>query len=212
MTSETEQLELEILGRLAPGIAHDFNNLLAAICADADMARRVVGPGHPAQEHLEAILTTVAQGMGLTAHVLVNARPRPVQLREVQLVREVEAVAGLVRRVAGEKLPVQLELSEQAPAVFADPAQLCLALFRLAGTARRALASGGQMRVEVRPEDGETLFAATVTGEGLRPGLFEAGGLRRELLERLAADHGARLTLSEEPGRASLKLALPKPG
>jgi C4-dicarboxylate-specific signal transduction histidine kinase len=114
------QLELEILGRLAPDIAHDFNNLLAAICVDADMARRLLEPG------IRAGVPRVGPrdgrpGRGLTAHVLVNARPRPPQLREVQLAREVEAVAGLVGGVAGEALQVQLEVSQPLPPVQADP-------------------------------------------------------------------------------------------
>ncbi|MGC4116194.1 MAG: hypothetical protein QM765_16780 [Myxococcales bacterium] len=204
----SQDLEVEILGHLAPGIAHDFNNLLAAISADADMARRVTSPGHPAHEFLEAILKTVAQGMGLTAHVLANARPRPLQLREVQLAEEVRFIAGLLRRVAGAAVTIELDLAEGLPNASADPAQLCQALFRLAGTAH-GVTSKCRLVVGLRAVDDGLCLSSTLWADALPPNLFETNGLSRQALERIASDHDAHLTLVQQPDHAALTFVLP---
>ncbi|MBW8269261.1 PAS domain-containing sensor histidine kinase [Caldovatus aquaticus] len=136
----------EAVARLAGGVAHDFNNLLTAVIggAEAALAHR---PAEPVAAELRQILDGAQRGAALVRRLLAFAGRQTLQPRVLALNDAVRGVAGLVRRLVGDRVRVELALEEPGRWVRVDPVQLDQALLNLAANARDAMPEGGTLRL-----------------------------------------------------------------
>ena len=176
-TLETTQHELfqaqklEAVGRLAGGVAHDFNNLLTVILGYAGTLNNSFRPGSPQQENVRRILEAGRRAAGITAQLLALGR-RQVQRREpFDLSEQAERTADLLRRLVGEQIRLELDLSRGMPPVNADRAQVEQVMLNLMVNARDAMPEGGAMRIVSRPA---TLADAARCEGRVNPRLFAA--------------------------------------
>ena len=147
--SDLEQRQrLESLGLLAGGIAHDFNNLLMGILGRASLLR--ANPAlHDSSDDLESIERAARQAGELCEHLLAFAGgqrtdPQPTDLNA--LLRQLE------RLVAGTlpgNVVVDLQLSDDLPAVRIDRPQVQKVLLNMIVNASDAMQPGGG-RVMIR--------------------------------------------------------------
>ena len=150
--------KLDAIGRLARGIAHDFNNLLTVIIGSGQLAREELGPTHPIDAELEAILQAAGTAATLTRQLLTFSRQqawRPVAL-DVNVV--IDNMTGLLRRMAGSGVTVDYSLAEGLPAIFADRSQIEQVVMNLAINARDAMPGGGRLLIateRAREQGGE---------------------------------------------------------
>ena len=87
----------EALGRLAGGIAHDFNNLLMAIIGNADLGLRDAGPDTPMRRRLLRIEDAAQRASELTTQMLAYSGRGRLDVRAVDLAREVRAILALLQ-------------------------------------------------------------------------------------------------------------------
>ena len=159
--TERTQLELELrqsqkmegIGQLAGGIAHDFNNLLTVIQGNSDLALDGLDPSSPSHADICEIKRAAMSAAALTKQLLAFGRrqvlqPRPIAMRTVTL-----DVQGMLSRLIGDNIELNLELAEPAGCVLADPGQIEQVIINLVVNARDAMPEGGRI----------TISTATVT-------------------------------------------------
>ena len=140
---------LEAVGRLAGGVAHDFNNLLTVIRGYASLLRQTLPHPDPRGDDVVEIDRAAQRGAALTQQLLAFASRQPGEPRLVDPAELLEGVEGLLRRLVGEHVAVEIHAPRGTGPVRIDPAQLEQVLANLAANARDAMPGGGTLRIEV---------------------------------------------------------------
>ena len=177
--------KMDAIGKLTGGIAHDFNNLLAAVIGGLSLLERRAALGDEHQRVLGMTKRAAEQGSELVRQLLAFARRQRLQPGPVEFSALREAVSNLLTHTLGGLVHVEWHAGEEVWTVFADRAQLELALVNLIINARDAMPSGGTVTivaenrkvvVEDRPglSRGEYVrICVTDTGTGISPDNLE---------------------------------------
>ncbi len=168
-----QRQKLESLGRLAGGVAHDFNNLLTGILGNAHLALSSVGEEHPASESLKEVIEASELAARLTAQMLAYSGRGQVDVREVDLSREVRAILALLRSSVPKNVQIVLGLRDDLPLVEADPAQVQQVVLNLVMNAAEAIGERqGSIRIASGAQRlGPDALVGMVSGAGMLPGL-----------------------------------------
>jgi signal transduction histidine kinase len=173
--------KMDAIGKLTGGIAHDFNNLLAAVIGGLSLLDKRAELGVEQRRILSMTKRAAEQGSELVRRLLAFARrqnlePKPIHLGALQ-----EAVSDLLTHTLGGLVNIEWKMSSGSWKVFADQAQLELALVNLIINARDAMPAGGTVTVEVENHQlpasnwaelacGDyVLLSVTDTGTGISP-------------------------------------------
>jgi len=154
---------LESLGRLTGGIVHDFNNLLFVISGQIELARRALGPDHPAGARLAPALQAAERAAALTRQLLAFSRGSSPEPRLLDLNAVVAQLDGMVRRVIGDDVEIEIRAGRGLGRVRADRTQMEQLLLNLALNARDAMPGGGRLTIETRDivvDDGDPFAPA----------------------------------------------------
>jgi PAS domain S-box-containing protein len=150
--------KMEAVGLLAGGVAHDFNNLLTVIYGHAEaMADLSVDP----RANADAIRTAADRAAALTRQLLAFSRQQQLTLQTIDLNAVIRGVSGLLRRVIGEEIRLDLHLDPAVPHVRADLAQLEQILMNLSVNARDAMPVAGTITIESRTVQLDASYAGT---------------------------------------------------
>ena len=157
---------------MASSAAHDFNNVLTAILGYADLLELELPDGAVGArglEDLEEIRVAAARGAKLVDEVLAFGRKRPTGEQEIDLARSLACLDGMLRRVAGDGIEVDVRIAAGLPVVRMDRERFERLLVNLVVNARHAIEArpGRPGRIEVsldRVRDG----AGTAGGETVR--------------------------------------------
>jgi PAS domain S-box-containing protein len=145
-----EQLRLaqkmEAVGRLAGGIAHDFNNLLTVIRGAAEVLEEHENTA-PSQEVVKEISDAAERASALTEQLLAFGRRQMVRPRAIDLNRVIERMQGMMKRLAGEDIQLEIHLEQDLWKVKMDPIQADQILINLTANARDAMPHGGAIHV-----------------------------------------------------------------
>lgn len=145
--------KMESIGRLAGGVAHDFNNLLTVIQGHAGLLQ-TFGAGAPRiLESARQIETAADRAAELTRQLLTFSRKQPMRLKMVDLNAVLGSVSGMLGRLIGEDITVNVEFSPQRPVVMADSGMLEQVVLNLAVNARDAMPGGGQLTLALAVND-----------------------------------------------------------
>ena len=139
--------KMDAIGKLTGGIAHDFNNLLAAVIGGLSLLERRASLGDEQQRVLGMTKRAAEQGSELVRQLLAFARRQRLQPDAVELGALREAVSNLLAHTLGGLVNLEWQVEESVWIVFADRAQLELALVNLIINARDAMPSGGTVTV-----------------------------------------------------------------
>ena len=222
--------KMEAVGTLAGGVAHDFNNLLQAILGYAELLLDIVPrKDRNVRKSLEGIRNAALRGKELTEQLLAFSRQAPARKRPVDLNAEIHAVFQWLRRTLPRMIRVDLDLAEDLPPVWADPAQVDQVFMNLVVNARDAMPEGGVLRVRTReatapdgtPEDlapGRYVeITVADTGHGMSPEVLEhifepffttkevgeGTGLGLATVYGIVQEHGGAVTCDSAPGRGT---------
>ena len=178
--------KMESLGRLAGGIAHDFNNLLTIINGTADLALQQPGADGERDDDWRGVREAGERAATLTRQLLAISRKQVQQVEVLDPNEVLAGIEGLLRRLIGEDVLLEVSLAPDAGRVRADAGQIEQVVVNLAVNARDAMPGGGMLTIETRAaEVVGTMLAAerspigpgryavvsvTDTGEGMDEG------------------------------------------
>ncbi len=182
--------KMEAIGQLAGGVAHDFNNILAIIQMQASLLKNG-GPLSAEQlEMAEEIGNTVERAAALTRQLLLFSRREALQMRDLDLSAAITNLTKMLRRVLGENITVQINLSAEPMFIHADAGMMEQVLLNLAVNARDAMLNGGQLVISTAGVEFDELSVAQ--SPSARRGSFvclnvadTGGGIPPEILPRI---------------------------
>jgi two-component system, cell cycle sensor histidine kinase and response regulator CckA len=152
--------KMEAVGRLAGGIAHDFSNVLTVITGACERLQDRVGSVPGAAADIETILRNSDRAASMTRQLLAFSRQQTLAPQPLDLAALVRKATHLLKRLIGEHIELTLDIPQQIFPVEADPTQLDQVLMNLAINARDAMGDGGSLRISMRMETVDELFAA----------------------------------------------------
>ena len=143
---------LEAVGRLAAGVAHDFNNILTIIRGNAELL--TLGLGHETGEDAPAeILQATDRAIALARQLLTFSRQQTMLAKPLDLNEVVGSFTRMLRRILGEAVRLELQLTSEAPFALADIGMLEQVLLNLAVNARDAMPGGGKITLRTAIQD-----------------------------------------------------------
>jgi PAS domain S-box-containing protein len=162
--------KMEAVGQLAGGIAHDFNNLLTAILSYCDLLLDEVRHGDPIRADVEQIRQAGQRAAGLTRQLLAFSRRQVLQPRVLSLNTVVAETDGMLRRLLGADIVLDIAGDPDVWQVLADPGQMEQVLLNLVVNARDAMPQGGRLTLTI--SNRELAVDAPERPHGLRPGAY----------------------------------------
>ena len=229
---------LDAVGRLADGVAHDFNNILTTIRGFGEILLQQLAEDDPRRADADQIRKAADRGVLLTGQLLAFGQRQVPRPRLLDLHQVIGSMEGLIRRLLGADIQVDLRLLPGAAMLRMDPGHLDQLLVNIILNARDAMPQGGTLTIEtaerqigagararrVRPGP-YLLLAIRDTGPGLdseaRTQPFEPSdtadprqqraGLGLSIVYGIVRQNGGIVRVSSEPGQGTtVKVYLPK--
>jgi PAS domain S-box-containing protein len=178
---------VEALGRLAGSVAHDFNNLLTVIVGSAELARGTLPPDHAARENFEALLTATSTATDLARQLLTFSRRQLVVRSRIDIGKVLREDRELLVRLVGKNVALEYDVAPALPPVLIPRAHVEQLAMNLAGNARDAMPSGGQVLVRARVRTlGDRQVQDLVAGQYVELSVRDEGtGISPEVLPHL---------------------------
>jgi two-component system cell cycle sensor histidine kinase/response regulator CckA len=139
---------MEAIGQLAGGIAHDFNNLLTVILGHSEFLLKRNEPAKSRRVRIDEIRKAAERGAWLTNQLLAYSRNQLLEPTILEFNAVLEDMDGILRRVLGEDVALDLLLDPNLGWVKVDRGQLHQIVLNLAGNARDAMPQGGRLGIE----------------------------------------------------------------
>lgn len=208
------QDRLAAVGRLAASIAHEIRNPLAAMRGSIQMLRAEMDGDTEQAQLMEIILRESDRLNKIVADYLNYARPRPAELKEVDVCTLVRETLKLMRNSAeiSDRHILEEDLPNRPTLVTGDAEQLKQVCWNVARNALQAMPEGGTFRIGVAEMDGNRVqLSFTDTGRGMTPEqverLFEpftsttgGTGLGLSIVYQIIRDHNGTINLRSRQG------------
>jgi two-component system sensor histidine kinase PilS (NtrC family) len=211
------QDRMAAVGRLAASIAHEIRNPLAAMRGSIQMLRSEMEGDTEQAQLMEIILRESDRLNKIVADYLNYARPRPAELKNVDISALVADTFKLLRNSA--ELSEEHQLKEDLPTgpaiVSGDPEQLKQVCWNIARNAMISMPDGGIFSVSLAEVDGNRLrLSFSDTGCGMTPEqverLFEpftsttgGTGLGLSIVYQIIRDHSGTINVRSRLGEGT---------
>lgn len=140
--------KMEAVGKLAGGVAHDFNNILAAIMGYSELALETAGREEKCKGYISNVIKAAERARNLVEQILTFSRKVQVQLRPVNMNKEIRRTIDILGRTLPKMISVEANFSADLKLVNADPTQMEQVLINLASNAADAMPDGGRLLFE----------------------------------------------------------------
>ncbi len=141
---------LEAIGTLAGGVAHDFNNILTAIIGFCDLLDEPHAPVPNGSAEVAEIRKAAEKAASLTAQLLAFSRKQRLRFQVIDFNELLSEMGGMLRRLLGGHLTLELALEAKPAAISADRSQLQQVILNLAVNARDAMPEGGTLTLATK--------------------------------------------------------------
>ncbi|MFN0098965.1 MAG: PAS domain S-box protein, partial [Gemmatimonadaceae bacterium] len=226
--------KMQTVGRLAGGVAHDFNNLLTVIKGYLELAKQQVPAESAVAADLAEVDRAASTAAGLTRQLLAFSRKQLLDPRAIDLNETVQQIHGMLQRLIGEDITVEVRAEPALWPVRFDRAQAEQVLMNLAVNARDAMPTGGRLRISTKnlrqrgysgALDELVELEVSDSGSGMSPEIramaFEpffttkgpgrGTGLGLAMVYSAVTEHGGRVTVDTAPGEGStFRILLPR--
>jgi PAS domain S-box-containing protein len=136
---------MEAVGRLAGGVAHDFNNLLTTILGYCDILLGRVSSDAETAQPVREIRRASERAAALTEQLLAFGRRQVIHPQLLDLNDVVRDLEQMLRRVVGEDIRIETDLTAGQAAVFVDRGQLEQLIMNVVVNSRDAMLRGGNL-------------------------------------------------------------------
>jgi len=167
----SERQKLEALGRLAGGVAHDFNNIVTGVLGYTDLLLVELEPDDPRRSHVEEIQRAGERAADLTKQLLAIGRKQAIRPRPLQPEKAVADTLGLLERVIGEGIDLQVTPHSDPWPICVDPTQFEQVLLNLALNGRDAMQGAGRLLIELENVELDAASCAICSEEFFGPHL-----------------------------------------
>lgn len=152
----THSQRMDAAGRLAGGLAHDLSNYLAAIRGHCELARLKSARGQDLMDKMDEVIQTVDRASDLVDRLSAFGRRQPMRPKAVDLHQVLQGINDLLVPSMGDKVRLEVELTDTVWPVFLDRTGIEHALVNLLINARDAMPQGGvvQLAAHNRPPTG----------------------------------------------------------
>ena len=140
--------KFDAVGRLAGGVAHDFNNILTAILGYTDLLLNQPIADATARPHIQEIHRAGERATALTRQLLAFSSRQPARKQVLSLNQVIPDMEKLLRRLIGENIRFETQLTPDLALVLADRSQIEQVLLNLTVNARDAMPDGGCIRIQ----------------------------------------------------------------
>lgn len=211
------QDRMAAVGRMAASIAHEIRNPLAAMRGSIQMLRSEMDGDTEQAQLMEIILRESDRLNKIVADYLNYARPRPAELKNVDISALVTDTFKLLRNsdeiIDGHVL--EEDLPDRPAIVSGDPEQLKQVCWNIARNALKAMPQGGTFRVSLQDVDGSRLrLSFADSGCGMTPEqvehLFEpftsttgGTGLGLSIVYQIIRDHSGTINVRSRQGKGT---------
>jgi signal transduction histidine kinase len=162
-SSQLQEDDLRLLGRMAAGVVHDLNNYLAVIHANLTLFEHAPDP-----DLLSCALEGVSQAGRLTSTLLEHVRGAQQPLAEVELGPLVKRTLALFERTLPSNIKLEVQIAPDLDPVRGARAELEQLVLNLVMNAVDAMPQGGELLVRVLATDGASVyFEISDTGAGI---------------------------------------------
>jgi signal transduction histidine kinase len=208
---------------LAAGVAHELGNPLNSLTIHLQLIERKLKKLKPSAdlasvaESVEVCRDEVQRLDGIIRHFLEAIRPRPPDLREIQLPDVLAEVLRVQQREFADRgIAIEAETPASLPSVLADRDQLKQIFFNLTKNALEAMQPGGKLKIKSRADDESVYLLFGDSGSGIKQEdllkLFQpyyttkAGGhgLGLMIVQRIMRDHGGQVGIESKEGIGTL--------
>src|SRR2546421_10289591 len=211
------QDRLAAVGRVAASIAHEIRNPLAAMRGSIQMLRDEMEGDSEQTQLMEIILRESDRLNNIVADYLNYARPKPAELKDVELCSLVRETFKLLRNSSEINAHHSLEedLPDRPAIVSGDPEQLRQVCWNIARNSLKAISNGGTFRISLAEVDDNRLrLSFTDTGCGMSPEqverLFEpftsttgGTGLGLSIVYQIIRDHNGTINARSRLGEGT---------
>jgi len=211
------QDRLAAVGRLAASIAHEIRNPLAAMRGSIQMLRSEMDGNSEHAQLMEIILRESDRLNNIVADYLNYARPRPAEIKDIDVGTVVRDTCKLLRNSAEltNRHTIEEDLPGQPAIVKGDPEQLKQVCWNVARNALQAMPGGGVFRISVSNVGADRLRLSFVdTGSGMTPEqvehLFEpfssttgGTGLGLSIVYQIIRDHNGTINVRSRLGEGT---------
>lgn len=182
--------KMEGIGRLAGGIAHDFNNLLGVILGDSELLLAEKTLTADQRASVKSIQEAAERAASLTRQLLAFSRKQAIESKLLDLNAVVQGFEGMLGRLAGPEIVLEVEAAPELGNVRGDPSQLLQVLLNLVVNARDAMPQGGAIRIATENVTLDESYAGDHPGTSAGPHVMlsvaDTGpGMNPEVLARI---------------------------
>ncbi len=158
---------LESIGLLAGGVAHDFNNILAGILGSVYLVKsdQLLPPA--IDKHFNDIKVSADRAVELARQLLAFSRQQDMETNTLDVNQLINRLFRMLKRIIGEHISIELNLSENIGMVLVDSAQLEQVITNLVVNAGEAMQAGGTLILSTKSIKDEIYISISDTGIGM---------------------------------------------
>lgn len=164
-----EKQTMDVFALMTGGICHDFNTLLTAILGYGELLLISPSLADPERRKVEDIVAAAVQARSITQQMLAFGRGQYYKDRIVNLSALIQELETLLKRLAGSKTEMMMDLRWDVGGVRADVTQVTQIIMNLVANARDAMPSGGTLTLRTSSVE---LSATNLEFSGAHPGQY----------------------------------------
>jgi signal transduction histidine kinase len=165
-----EAEKLASVGRLAAGIAHEINNPLTSVLTFSHLILEECSKENPWCDKLRIMVRETERARNIVRQLLNFGRDANINPEKININRPVEEIMdSLVAQEAFKGIELAMNLGENLPDVYVDPAQIGQVVLNLALNAIHAITPPGKIEVSTRVVDNFVWIIFHDTGSGIAP-------------------------------------------